>query len=601
VEWTKERVCAGDVADLGHLPDRRLGAAFLADLLFGRLCPLPPRGVHIVNAVFNEPIDLQGTNIAVPFRLRRSHFDASVSLERVRADKVLSFAGSHFAQPVVMNEIDVRGSLFLGGGATYAAPVLLQGAHVGGQVVFGSDSLDRPEVDLAPVSSAPTKAEEEAPTRFVAAVDMGDMRVDGSVDLRGILAESNISLDRARIDEDLRLTGAHFCADLTMGAIRIGGSLEAWGIAWPGPPVCPLTKQSGGVAAGAEPATSWSFYNSDVSGNLFLSGADLVHLGLLNLSGTRIGGQLFLGSIDHMPSNAWGKRTVLMLRNVSVGKIQDLGALHSDRPAAPTAKGSGIASGAAETVSLRESWAPLLVLDGFTYGAWDGLGREERSYGDERRVVSARDDAWLIAWLARDRSYTRQPYEQLAAVMEAQGRHASRSAILFTSRDIERCIAASDDSGHDIEACVLRKSNLAGQPATVPTPRAEPGAPPDVGAGTESRLERQRDAAVMTATWLVNGYGYRPARALAWFLLLIVIGTYLFRYRTAEGRGRSIWFAAEYTMHTMLPAVTLRQEFEAISISNGIRYYFVFLKIMGYLFVATLLQVFYQLVGRSGG
>jgi hypothetical protein len=252
-------------------------------------------------------------------------------------------------------------------------------------------------------------------------------------------------------------------------------------------------------------------------------------------------------------------------------------------------------------VAFRESWAPLLVLDGFTYGAWDGLGREERSYGDERRVVSARDDAWLIGWLARDRSYTRQPYEQLASVMEAQGRRAGRNAVLFTSRDIERCIAASGESGHDIEACVLRKSDLVGRAATVPVPREEAGARAEVAPEVKSRWERVRHASLLTATWLVNGYGYRPARALAWFLLLIVVGTYLFRYRTVEGRERSMWFAAEYTMHTMLPAVTLRQEFEAISISNGVRYYFVFLKVMGYVFVATLLQVFYQLVGQSGG
>ena len=506
-----------------------------------------------------------------------------------------------------MDEIDVRGSLFLGGGATYAAPVLLRGANIGGQAVFGSDSLDRPEVAFAAPGSAPgsppeAPVEMQAPARFAAPLDMGDIRVAGSLDLHGIIAESNVSLDRARVDGDLRLTGARFCADLNMGTIRIGESLEAWGIAWPGPLACPQTAATGAAASGGEPSTRWNLYNCDIRGNFFLSGADLVHLGLLNLSGTRIGGQLFLGSVDHMPPNAWGDRSVLMLRNVSVGKIQDLGGLYTTRPAGDRTGGRRGATGAAEEGGMRQSWAPLLVLDGFTYGAWDGLGREERSYGDERRIVQARDDAWLIAWLARDRSYTRQPYEQLASVMEAQGRRDSRNAILFTSRNVERCIAAGGETGYDIEACVLRKSDLAGRPATVPVPQTGAGAGLDAAAaGTETRLERAKDAAVLTATWLVNGYGYRPARALAWFLLLIVVGTYLFRYRTAEGRGRSVWFAAEYTMHTMLPAVTLRQEFDQISITGGVRYYFVLLKVMGYVFIATLLQVFYQLVGRPGG
>ncbi|MFO1154122.1 MAG: hypothetical protein U1E42_10755 [Rhodospirillales bacterium] len=597
--WTKERVCDGDVADLASLPDRRLGSVFLADLVFGRLCTLPPRGVHIVNARFTEPIDLQGTNIAVQFRLRHSHFDKPVSLERLRADKVLSFAGSHFAQPLLMNEIDVRGSMFLGGGATYAGPVLLQDAHVGGQASFASDSLDHPDVVLPTSPPSPNRPPAaEATTRFSGSLDMSDIRVDGSLDLSGIAALTDVSLDRARIAGDLRLTGARFCADLNTATVRVGESLEAWGIAWPGPPACPEPAAAaagddagdGAPAPAGAPSTRWNFYNSDVRGNLFLSGADLVHLGLVNLSGTRIGGQFFLGSIDHMPPNAWGDRTVLMLRNVSVGKIQDLGTLYLSRPAtAPNGDGGG--------TSRRESWAPLLVLDGFTYGAWDGLGREERSYGDERRIVRARNDAWLIAWLARDRSYTRQPYEQLASVMDAQGRRETRDAILFTSRNIERCIAADGETAHAIEACILRKSDLP-SPTTVSTRGTTAGGDDAPVAGT---LERTMNAAVLTAIWLVNGYGYRPARALAWFFLIMIIGACLFRYRTAEGRGRSFWFAAEYTMHTMLPAVTLRQEFEAISISNGVRYYFVALKVMGYVFVATLLQVFYQLVGQSSG
>ncbi|MFO1127304.1 MAG: hypothetical protein U1E66_02510 [Rhodospirillales bacterium] len=290
-----------------------------------------------------------------------------------------------------------------------------------------------------------------------------------------------------------------------------------------------------------------------------------------------------------MPTNAWNDRSVLMLRNVSVGKIQDVGSIYTDRPA------SGGAAGPAEN-GKHQAWAPFLVLDGFSYGAWDGLGREERSYGNERRIVPARDEDWLIAWLARDRSYTRQPYEQLAGVMGAQGRRESRDAILFTSRNIERCIAAGSQSGHDIEACVLSKSGLDNEPGIVPRPGD--GGPGDTLAVL---VERVRNASVLTATWLVNGYGYRPARALAWFVLLILIGTVLFRYRTEAGRTRSIWFAGEYTINTMLPAVTLRPEFEAISIEGAVRYYFVLLKVMGYVFVATLLQVFYQLVGQSSG
>jgi hypothetical protein len=75
----------------------------------------------------------------------------------------------------------------------------------------------------------------------------------------------------------------------------------------------------------------------------------------------------------------------------------------------------------------------------------------------------------------------------------------------------------------------------------------------------------------------------------------------LFRLLTPQGRPRTWWFALEYAANTLLPAVTLRREFDDIGIVNGVRYYFVFLKVMGYAFVATLLDFLSQWFGRASG
>jgi hypothetical protein len=49
-----------------------------------------------------------------------------------------------------------------------------------------------------------------------------------------------------------------------------------------------------------------------------------------------------------------------------------------------------------------------------------------------------RDIDWYIDWLARDHSYSPQPYEQLAAVFRAAGEPAKADDILYESRERAR-------------------------------------------------------------------------------------------------------------------------------------------------------------------
>ena len=102
---------------------------------------------------------------------------------------------------------------------------------------------------------------------------------------------------------------------------------------------------------------------------------------------------------------------------------------------------------------------------------------------------------------------------------------------------------------------------------------------------------------VMTLSRLFNGYGYRPERALVWFLVMIVVGAALFRftYRTPDGRRTSVFYSFEYTLDTLLPAVSLRRDFDDVKIAGWPRYYFIVLKVFGYVFVATIIQIFNKL------
>lgn len=75
----------------------------------------------------------------------------------------------------------------------------------------------------------------------------------------------------------------------------------------------------------------------------------------------------------------------------------------------------------------------LLELDGFTYSRFPGHAKG--SNGTER---GRRSDKWYLDWLLRDRTFTPQPYEQLASVLRSAGAPVSSNTVLYGGRDRRR-------------------------------------------------------------------------------------------------------------------------------------------------------------------
>jgi hypothetical protein len=154
-----------------------------------------------------------------------------------------------------------------------------------------------------------------------------------------------------------------------------------------------------GNAAEFDGAVSLIF--AEIGSNLHLRGAVLSRL---DLTGTRIGGELTLASPWSSPQ--WKDGGRLVLRNASVDAIQDT---------------------AEEGV-----WPPGLDLDGFTYRRLGGLGA-----GAEADVAS-RGSRWFIDWLAKDEPYTPQPSQQCAQVLRQMGHPEMANAVLYAGRERER-------------------------------------------------------------------------------------------------------------------------------------------------------------------
>jgi hypothetical protein len=80
----------------------------------------------------------------------------------------------------------------------------------------------------------------------------------------------------------------------------------------------------------------------------------------------------------------------------------------------------------------RNSWPPVIELEGLRY---DRLGG---AYGEGSADMRQRTPAKWIDWLARDRTFSSQPYTELANVLMTAGRRDTAGDILFAGRERER-------------------------------------------------------------------------------------------------------------------------------------------------------------------
>jgi len=173
--------------------------------------------------------------------------------------------------------------------------------------------------------------------------------------------------------------------------------------------------------------------------------------------------------------------------------------------------------------STYASWPPSLDLEGFHYDRLGGsIGGTVRD--DMRKRLSAE---W-IDWLARDRTFSSQPYTQLSTVLLAAGRRETAEAIQFAGRERERCEAwAQGDIGS--WACLSLLSVVAGY-----------------------------------------GIGSYTFRVVWWVLGMTLIGTIVLCYSL---NARALWLQSyarphgvlclvAASLHRLLPIVKLSKEFE---------------------------------------
>jgi hypothetical protein len=304
--------------------------------------------------------------------------------------------------------------------------------------------------------------------------------------MRGGAEFDEVILRGAKIGDQISMIGSKFTGKLNMGSTKVGGAVFARNSVF-------------------DENAKWSLIFAEIGSNLDLRQATLT---VLDLTGTRIGGELRLGTAIRDDAPNWRNGSRMTLRNTNVGAVQD----------------------------REDSWPKMLELEGFTYRRLGGFG------GEGTADIGKRNSVWSIEWLARDPTYSPQPYEHLADVLRQSGQPEKADDVLYAGRERER-------------------------------------------AGVATGL----DFVWKTVLHAFIGHGYRVHRALYWILGFVVLGAVVLRI-SGEGQRNRMPIGLSYSLDTLIPIVRLREyHYSHVDLAGWARYYFYVHQLMGYVLASFLI------------
>jgi len=358
-------------------------------------------------------------------------------------------------------------------------------------------------------------------------------RVGGNLELDGATLDGKLKMNGLDVAQSLFMRAGAKFKDVELINAKVGGQLNLNDATFDG------KLNIGSIVVEGEVYMSGSTFNKTVSllfarfrRNLDLSNSELIGL---DLSGTRIEGELLMGSEWHSRTR-WrkGADIGLNLRNVHVGALQD----KRDRVEEKRPWWRRLFSDRARwREGWEDAWPARLQLDGFTYDRLGGFGgtpeRVENLQSNCDVNMQSRDVRWYLDWLARDHSYSPQPYEQLARTFRAAGDPIKANRILYESRRRAR-----------IEAWRQR--------------------------------EYFRWLGSSLLNWTIGyGLGGRYFRALGWVIVFTAVGTGVlyFSSQPSEGLVPGLPARVVYSLDQLLPIVEF-EKYDKVVLKGGVAYYF---------------------------
>jgi len=283
--------------------------------------------------------------------------------------------------------------------------------------------------------------------------------------------------DPVRVDGNLLMrNGATFKGAVSLIGAKIGGNLHLWG------------------------STAW---------RLDLSGADVRELLLNGLGWWCEGGKAPAGAAAAASPN--GTKPTPVHWQLGNPAWREAGCDASDPATLPTLILRNTHVDAFQ--DSADAWPPTMDLEGFHYDRLGGVGGMGRN---DMRMRSS--DEWTD-WLARDHTFSTQPYTELSSVLTAAGHRDTADAVQLAGRERERNEACAGWS--HLGSCMW-----------------------------------------LTFLSYIAGYGIGLYTffVLLWVLGLTVLGADVLWY-SSNARQQGYWWRFGASLHWLLPIIELSKEF----------------------------------------
>jgi hypothetical protein len=402
-------------------------------------------------------LDLSGFDVGAEVLIRASRIQGSIKLDDSHWTRWLDLSGSVLTGDLTADSMRTEGSLFL------------RSARVNGEVILRSAKVDG-QIDMSGASVAK-------------ALNANNLSVGGDLYLRdGAKFDGDVDLSGAKVGGQINMIGASFAKTLNGENLSVG-PLYMYGQAiFLGSVNLRNAKINGGLYLNGAIATSLDFTNAVIASELNIADLGWRCTTAATPMDWQLGGPARpYTTCDKRDGTAW-----LVLRNLQVSTLQD----------------------------SSNAWPPLLDLEGFHYERLGGL-----LGGSGPRDMRNRTPEQWAEWLARDPTFSTQPYVQLASVLLATGHRDSAERIQYAGRERER------------------------------------------------QEDRRRGDWVqwawLTGLWAVAGYGIGlyTFRVVWWVLGLTVLGAVILWWSPTARRHGPLWLLGA-SLHRLLPVVELNKEFQ---------------------------------------
>ena len=647
-KWVWAMVCNGKVADLTskyqdeseseseneNFGSRRISARFLKSLLLKKVFVdlIPNFGIQIVGAHIFEPLNLSNAEISTAVSIRDSRFTNQIIFRRTRFERYLELSGSFFTAKVDMYNVRIDGDLLIrnvnsnailnieGGyiakNLDLSSSKFLQSINMKGIAVTNRLLMNGGQFADINLSAAEIGKDFEIQESTVHGhLNLDSSNIAGLVLMRNNSIFNSANLRAAKVGNNLELQSSHFTKDLFMDGISVGGLLLMSNNAKFGA----VNLRGANIKGSLEMQNSQFldtlfmdslkvsdllimnnsvFHNSvlirvsNIGSNVELKGSSVKNV--LNMDGSSIGGLLLMrdgGIFQNVKLRAVSVHSNIEMQGSLFSKTLDMNSIRVNgnvimRDSMQAMKLIDMRfSQIASNLDLRNSQFDEIDLSGTKIGgqlrladaelpdiiwsrnstfklrdlsvgsiqdfagAWpNSLDLQGFLYKDISNLSSHAATSHLLEepsdWLSKDTQYSPQPYEQLAKTLRSLGYQGKSLEVLYSGR-----IRAIFESGL-------------------------------------SWYEQIRELLLL----IFIGFGYRIYYTLVWITLFVFIGAFVVR-TTHEAKENDIGLGFSYSVDKLLPIIKLREIHHDIDFEGkwrGVRYYFYFHQIMGYVLASFL-------------